>query len=79
MGGAARTTAAAARGSALRPFFSYRVFVSAMFTLLFLATLSVLLSTSPASLHSQVPTSFLPLKTTPVYRHYRCPIGTYTI
>ncbi|NP_001316709.1 glycosyltransferase family protein [Solanum lycopersicum] len=31
-------------GSALRNFFSYRIFVSAMFTLLFLATLSVLFS-----------------------------------
>lgn len=31
-------------GSTLRNFFSYRIFVSAMFTLLFLATFSVLLS-----------------------------------
>ncbi|CAK9155944.1 unnamed protein product [Ilex paraguariensis] len=34
-------------GSALRKFFSYRIFVSAMFTLLFLATLSVLFSSHP--------------------------------
>nr|GLL18792.1 probable galacturonosyltransferase 9 [Ipomoea trifida]GMC59510.1 probable galacturonosyltransferase 9 [Ipomoea batatas]GMC66019.1 probable galacturonosyltransferase 9 [Ipomoea batatas]GME08241.1 probable galacturonosyltransferase 9 [Ipomoea batatas]GME18367.1 probable galacturonosyltransferase 9 [Ipomoea batatas] len=34
-------------GSALRNFFSYRVFVSAMFTLLFVATLSVLFSSRP--------------------------------
>ncbi|XP_077237698.1 galacturonosyltransferase 9 [Tasmannia lanceolata] len=31
----------------LRTFFSYKIFVSAMFTLLFLATLSVLLTTNP--------------------------------
>ncbi|PIN08095.1 Polygalacturonate 4-alpha-galacturonosyltransferase [Handroanthus impetiginosus] len=35
-------------GSVFRSFFSYRIFVSAMFTLLFLATLSVLLSTQPS-------------------------------
>lgn len=33
-------------GSVFRSFFSYRIFVSAMFTLLFLATLSVLLSSN---------------------------------
>ncbi|CAA0823332.1 Probable galacturonosyltransferase 9 [Striga hermonthica] len=35
-------------GSVFRSFFSYRIFVSAMFTLLFLATLSVLLSSHPS-------------------------------
>ncbi|KAG6418184.1 hypothetical protein SASPL_120384 [Salvia splendens] len=35
-------------GSVLRSFFSYRIFVSAMFTLLFLATLSVLLTSHPS-------------------------------
>ncbi|KAL3636523.1 putative galacturonosyltransferase 9 [Castilleja foliolosa] len=35
-------------GSAFRSFFSYRIVVSAMFTLLFLATLSVLLSSHPS-------------------------------
>ncbi|XP_051117797.1 probable galacturonosyltransferase 9 [Andrographis paniculata] len=35
-------------GSLLRSFFSYRIFVSAMFTLLFLATVSVLLSSDPS-------------------------------
>ncbi|KAL8528526.1 hypothetical protein ACS0TY_006091 [Phlomoides rotata] len=34
-------------GSMIRSFFSYRIFVSAMFTLLFLATLSVLLTSHP--------------------------------
>ncbi|KAK1363022.1 Hexosyltransferase [Heracleum sosnowskyi] len=36
----------------LRNFFSYRIFVSAMFTLLFLATLSVLFSSNPPPLSS---------------------------
>ncbi|KAJ0765699.1 putative polygalacturonate 4-alpha-galacturonosyltransferase [Helianthus annuus] len=36
--------------SALRSFFSYRIFVSAMFTLLFFATASVLFSSHPAHL-----------------------------
>ncbi|KAL3526657.1 hypothetical protein ACH5RR_011313 [Cinchona calisaya] len=35
-------------GSTFRNFFSYRIFVSAMFTLLFLATLSVLFSSHPS-------------------------------
>ncbi|GAB2288994.1 hypothetical protein Dimus_023297, partial [Dionaea muscipula] len=34
-------------GSGFRGFFSYRIFVSAMFSLLFLATLSVFFSTHP--------------------------------
>ncbi|GAB2300114.1 Probable galacturonosyltransferase 9 [Dionaea muscipula] len=34
-------------GNGIRSFFSYRIFVSAMFSLLFLATLSVLFSTHP--------------------------------
>lgn len=38
-------------GSTLRSFFSYRIFVSAMFTLLFLATLSVLFSSHPSRHH----------------------------
>ncbi|KAH0697550.1 hypothetical protein KY290_015437 [Solanum tuberosum] len=57
-------------GSALRNFFSYRIFVSAMFTLLFLATLSVLFSShhdstiGNAYLHrSLVSLSSDPLKT----------------
>ncbi|KAL3629503.1 putative galacturonosyltransferase 9 [Castilleja foliolosa] len=35
-------------GSVIRSFFSYRIFVSAMFTLLFLVTLSVLFSSPPS-------------------------------
>lgn len=35
-------------GSGIRSFFSYRIFVSAMFTLLFLATLSVLFTSHPS-------------------------------
>ncbi|KAK4346382.1 hypothetical protein RND71_032721 [Anisodus tanguticus] len=57
-------------GSALRNFFSYRIFVSAMFTLLFLATLSALFSshhdstTGNAYVHrSFVARSSNPLKT----------------
>ncbi|WCJ25488.1 galacturonosyltransferase 9 [Euphorbia peplus] len=43
---------------ALRSFFSYRILVSAMFTLLFIATLSVLLtSRPPSSHHPSLPTS----------------------
>nr|XP_043615183.1 probable galacturonosyltransferase 9 [Erigeron canadensis] len=38
-----------ALSSAIRSFFSYRIFVSAMFTLLFFATASVLFSSHPAS------------------------------
>ncbi|KAL6961089.1 putative galacturonosyltransferase 9, partial [Sarracenia purpurea var. burkii] len=34
-----------------RNFFSYRIFVSAMFTLLFLATLSVLFTSHTSSYH----------------------------
>ncbi|XP_065854842.1 probable galacturonosyltransferase 9 [Euphorbia lathyris] len=37
--------------AALRSFFSYRILVSAMFTLLFLATLSVLLTSRPPTSH----------------------------
>ncbi|KAM0018545.1 putative polygalacturonate 4-alpha-galacturonosyltransferase [Helianthus debilis subsp. tardiflorus] len=46
----ARTARGGAGGgsSALRSFFSYRIFVSAMFTLLFFATASVLFSSHPA-------------------------------
>jgi len=36
-------------GSTLRGFFSYRIFISAMFSLLFIATLSVLFSTNPST------------------------------
>ncbi|KAM3286361.1 putative galacturonosyltransferase 9 [Capsicum chacoense] len=50
-------------GSALRNFFSYRIFVSAMFTLLFLATLSVLFSSHHDSTTSFVGLSSDPLKT----------------
>ncbi|KAJ4846474.1 putative galacturonosyltransferase 9 [Turnera subulata] len=35
----------------LRSFFSYRIFVSAMFTLLFIATLSVILTSHPSASH----------------------------
>ncbi|KAG6420989.1 hypothetical protein SASPL_117535 [Salvia splendens] len=41
-------------GSLLRSFFSYRIFVSAMLTLLFLATLSVLLTSHPSHNDSHV-------------------------
>ncbi|XP_047314792.1 probable galacturonosyltransferase 9 [Impatiens glandulifera] len=49
--------AVAARGGrsgGLRNFFSYRIFISAMFTLLFLATLSVLFTSHPPSDHDSV-------------------------
>ncbi|KAM6554713.1 hypothetical protein CsatB_015475 [Cannabis sativa] len=38
-------------GFSFRSFFSYRIFVSAMFSLLFIATLSVLLTTNPSTPH----------------------------
>ncbi|KAK1407048.1 hypothetical protein QVD17_38658 [Tagetes erecta] len=47
-----RTTAGSAFSSAVRSFFSYRIFVSALFTLLFFATASVLFKYHPA--HSSV-------------------------
>ncbi|KAF3443970.1 hypothetical protein FNV43_RR13660 [Rhamnella rubrinervis] len=63
-------------GLSLRSFFSYRIFVSAMFSLLFIATLSVLLTTNPTTPHhdSALPTSgnayvhrtFLALKSDPL-------------
>ncbi|KAI3722495.1 hypothetical protein L2E82_33534 [Cichorium intybus] len=43
-----RGSGGSASSSALRSFFSYRIFVSAMFTLLFFATASVLFSSHPA-------------------------------
>ncbi|GER30705.1 galacturonosyltransferase 9 [Striga asiatica] len=61
-------------GSVFRSFFSYRIFVSAMFTLLFLATLSVLLSSHPSHYKSimnhtgsaHVTPSFLTLHSDPL-------------
>ncbi|KAG5527811.1 hypothetical protein RHGRI_028673 [Rhododendron griersonianum] len=62
-------------GSGLRHLLSYRIFVSAMFTLLFLATLSVLLTSHPSSYQdSVIPTTgnayvqrtFLALKSDPI-------------
>ncbi|KAB1211394.1 putative galacturonosyltransferase 9 [Morella rubra] len=63
-------------GFSLRSFFSYRIFVSAMFSLLFIATLSVLFTTNPStSRHdSTLPTTgnayvhrtFLALKSDPL-------------
>ncbi|KAM5581080.1 putative galacturonosyltransferase 9 [Rosa sericea] len=46
-------------GFSLRSFFSYRIFVSAMFSLLFIATISVLLTTNPSTPHhdSALPTT----------------------
>ncbi|XP_008230332.1 PREDICTED: probable galacturonosyltransferase 9 [Prunus mume] len=46
-------------GFSLRSFFSYRIFVSAMFSLLFIATLSVLFTTNPSTPHhdSALPTT----------------------
>ncbi|TQD81985.1 hypothetical protein C1H46_032448 [Malus baccata] len=46
-------------GFSLRSFFSYRIFVSAMFSLLFFATLSVILTTNPSTPHhdSTLPTT----------------------
>lgn len=38
-------------GPGLRSLFSYRIFVSAMFSLLFLATLSVILTSHPSTSH----------------------------
>lgn len=35
--------------SIIRNFFTYRIFVSALFTLLFVATLSVIFSTNPST------------------------------
>ncbi|KAG9448646.1 hypothetical protein H6P81_008611 [Aristolochia fimbriata] len=71
MGSAARS----GRASAFRNFFTYRVFVSAIFTLLFLVTLSVLLTNNPSSIQPSpnsgtVPTyvsrTFLALKSDPL-------------
>ncbi|CAK9134053.1 unnamed protein product [Ilex paraguariensis] len=61
-------------GSALRNFFSYRIFVSAMFTLLFLATFSVLFSSHPSHHDSVIQTTgnayvqrtFLAIKSDPL-------------
>ncbi|KAJ0539774.1 putative polygalacturonate 4-alpha-galacturonosyltransferase [Helianthus annuus] len=53
--------------SALRSFFSYRIFVSAMFTLLFFATASVLFSSHPAHLSDD--TSFEIETTGRAYMH----------
>ncbi|KAK6928022.1 Glycosyl transferase, family 8 [Dillenia turbinata] len=62
-------------GTTFRNFFSYRIFVSAMFTLLFIATLSVIFTTNPSTPHdSVIPTtgnayvhrSFLALKSDPL-------------
>ncbi|KAH6761821.1 galacturonosyltransferase 9 [Perilla frutescens var. hirtella] len=61
-------------GSMIRSFFSYRIFVSAMFTLLFLATLSVLLTSHPppndsvvdATGNAHVRRSFLAWQSDPV-------------
>ncbi|XAR51597.1 Polygalacturonate 4-alpha-galacturonosyltransferase [Bertholletia excelsa] len=59
----------------LRNFFSFRIFVSAMFTLFFIATLSVLFASHPSSYHdSEIPTTgnayvqrtFLALKSDPL-------------
>ncbi|PSR87780.1 Galacturonosyltransferase [Actinidia chinensis var. chinensis] len=58
----------------LRSFFSYRIFVSSMFTLLFLATLSVLFTSHPSHHDSVIPTTgnayvqrtFLALKSDPI-------------
>ncbi|XP_009373741.2 probable galacturonosyltransferase 9 [Pyrus x bretschneideri] len=46
-------------GFSVRSFFSYRIFVSAMFSLLFIATLSVILTTNPSTPHhdSALPTT----------------------
>ncbi|XP_044480988.1 probable galacturonosyltransferase 9 [Mangifera indica] len=63
-------------GMGLRGFFSYRIFVSAMFSLLFLATLSVILTTHPSTSHhdpalpsvgnAYVQRTFLALKSDPL-------------
>ncbi|XP_059641874.1 probable galacturonosyltransferase 9 isoform X2 [Cornus florida] len=57
-------------GGGLRSFFSYRVFVSAMFTLLFLATLSVLFTSHPSrestTGNAYVHRTFLGLKSDPL-------------
>lgn len=62
-------------GSTLRNFFSYRIFVSAMFTLLFLATFSVLLSSrsfyqddsvTRTTGHAYMPRTFLALNSDPL-------------
>ncbi|XP_057482375.1 probable galacturonosyltransferase 9 [Actinidia eriantha] len=58
----------------LRSFFSYRIFVSSMFTLLFLATLSVLFTSHPSHHDSVIPATgnayfqrtFLALKSDPI-------------
>lgn len=63
-------------GSSFRSFFSFRIFISAMFSLLFIATLSVLFTTNPSASHddSDLPTTgnayvhrtFLALKSDPL-------------
>ncbi|KAJ8751683.1 hypothetical protein K2173_025846 [Erythroxylum novogranatense] len=45
--------AGALNSNILRSFFSYRIFVSAMFTLLFIATFSVILTTHPSTSHPE--------------------------
>ncbi|XP_071706677.1 probable galacturonosyltransferase 9 [Rutidosis leptorrhynchoides] len=54
-----RSTGGSASSSAVRNFFSYRIFISAMFTLLFFATASVLFSSRPVhfSQHTEVKTT----------------------
>ncbi|KVH92611.1 probable galacturonosyltransferase 9 [Cynara cardunculus var. scolymus] len=71
-----RGNGGSAFSSALRSFFSYRIFVSAMFTLLFFATASVLFSSHPAHFNdnSEIQTTgkaymhrtFLALKSDPL-------------
>lgn len=71
-----RGAGGSAFSSALRSFFSYRIFVSAMFTLLFFATASVLFSSHPAHFNdnSEIQTTgnaymhrtFLALKSDPL-------------
>ncbi|KAK7316255.1 hypothetical protein VNO77_35143 [Canavalia gladiata] len=63
-------------GSSFRSFFSFRIFISAMFSLLFIATLSVLFTTNPSTSNddSDLPTTgnayvhrtFLALKSDPL-------------
>ncbi|XP_068636699.1 probable galacturonosyltransferase 9 [Aristolochia californica] len=69
------TAARSSRGSTFRNFFTYRVFVSALFTLLFLAAVSVVLTTNPASIQQSpnsgtvpayVSRTFLALKSNPL-------------
>ncbi|PIA57578.1 hypothetical protein AQUCO_00600354v1 [Aquilegia coerulea] len=52
-----RTTSTTTGSGGLKNLFTYRIFISAMFTLLFIATLSVLFTSNPSTVSSQTTTT----------------------